>query len=130
VLRRAKPVVFEDESESEVQSDTDPSPAPSARRDLSGRPSLRKGPALATREMETFLPQRESIEEPRPNAVHERVNFLRSEFENEPITKGSQESLAALRAEFRRKHVQNDDEPGGLTLPSFSLGGIRPRASL
>jgi pilus assembly protein CpaB len=129
LLRRTKTIVFDDEPETE---DTDPSPAPSARRDLGGRPSLRKGPVLMPRENAEFLPQRESAEdESRPNPVHERVNFLRSEFENEPITKGSQESLAALRAEFRRKHVTLDEEESsGFALPSFSLGGKAPRIML
>jgi len=129
LLRRTKTIVFNDDPDID---ETDPSPAPSARRDLGGRPSLRKGPVSMPRENAEFLPQRESIpDEERPNPVHERVNFLRSEFENEPITKGSQESLAALRAEFRRKHVtQDEDESSGFSLPSFSLAGKAPRIIL
>jgi pilus assembly protein CpaB len=125
LLRRSKTIVFDDDPDTD---DSDPSPAPSARRDLGGRPSLRKGPVLMPRENAEFLPQRELPEdEERPNPVHERMDFLRSEFENEPITKGSQESLAALRAEFRRKHVTlDDDEAAGFSLPSFSLAGLKP----
>jgi pilus assembly protein CpaB len=129
LLRRTKTIVFNDDPDID---DTD-APASSARRDLGGRPSLRKGPVLMPREAETFLPQRESVpEEQAPNAVHERQNFLRSEFENEPITRGSQETLAALRADFRRKHVALDDDEGGagLSLPSFSLSGKAPRILL
>ena len=127
MLRRTKTIVFDDDPETD-----DGAPAPSARRDLGGRPSLRKGPVLMPRENADYLPQREFDEdEPRANPVHERVNFLRSEFENEPISKGSQESLAALRAEFRRKHVTLDEEESsGFSLPSFSLGGKAPRIIL
>lgn len=128
MLRRTKTIVFDDEPN--AQSETD-APRGSARRDLdSGRPTLRKGPVLTPREPPaSFLPQREDEPEPepRPNPVHERVNFLRSEFENEPISRGSQESLAALRAEFRRKHVEAGEDLGtGPSLPSFSLAGLRP----
>jgi pilus assembly protein CpaB len=75
-----------------------------------------------------MLPQRESIsEEPRPNPVHERMSFLRSELEDSPISNGSPDSLAALRAEFRRKHIENAEDPSaGPTAPRFSLGGIKP----
>jgi pilus assembly protein CpaB len=60
-----------------------------------------------------------------PNPVHERMSYLRSELEDAPISKGSQESLAALREEFRRKHVTSEDAPGpAFTLPS--LGGLKP----
>lgn len=129
MLRRTKTIVFDDELD--TQNDNDPiASRGSARRDLeSGRPSLRKGPLSAARE-NGFLPQRETLtddDEPRANPVHERVNFLRSEFENEPISRGSQDSLAALRAEFRRKHVENGDDTGtGPSLPSFTLGGLKP----
>lgn len=124
MLRRTKTVVFDD-TDTQSMGDADPSPAPSARRDLGGRPTLRKGPS-SVRESADPLPQRESLEdEPRPNPVHERMNFLRSELEESPISKGSQESLAALRAEFRRKHVTTDEEQGpSFALPSF--GGIKP----
>ena len=123
MLRRSKTVVLDDDMDTDIP---DPAPAPSARRDLGGRPTLRKGPLAMPREAAEFLPQRESIPEEAPtNPVHERMNFLRSELEDAPITKGSQESLAALRAEFRRKHVQADDEPGA-GLPAFSLGGLKP----
>ena len=124
MLRRTKTIVFDDNPDSD---DTD-APAPSARRDLGGRPSLRKGPVLMARDTAEFLPQRESIDETSPpNPVHARQDFLRSEFENEPITRGSQDTLAALRADFRRKHVTVDeDESGGFSLPSFSLGGKAP----
>lgn len=125
MLRRSKTVVFNDDPEN--FSETDPSPGPSARRDLGGRPSLRKGPVLTPRETE-ILPQRESIsDEPRANPVHERMSFLRSELEDSPITNGSQESLAALRAEFRRKHIENADDPNFTApRPAFTLGGLKP----
>ena len=128
MLRRTKTIVFDDDSNTDSDPVLVPGSAQPARRDLGGRPSLRKGPLQMRRENAEFLPQRESIEEEQPpNPVHERVNLLRSEFENEPITRGSQESLAALRAEFRRKHVPFDDEEGsGLSLPSFSLAGLKP----
>ena len=127
MLRRTKTIVFNDDPDTD---DTD-TPASSARRDLGGRPSLRKGPVLMPREAETFLPQRESLGDQHPNAVHERQSFLRSEFENEPITRGSQDTLAALRADFRRKHVSVDeDESPGFSLPSFSLGGKAGRILL
>jgi pilus assembly protein CpaB len=127
LLRRTKTIVFNDDPDTD---DTD-TPASSARRDLGGRPSLRKGPVLMPREAETFLPQRESLGDQHPNAVHERQSYLRSEFENEPITRGSQDTLAALRADFRRKHVSVDeDESPGFSLPSFSLGGKAGRILL
>jgi pilus assembly protein CpaB len=126
LLRRTKTIVFDDEPD--TQNDNQPLLRTTARRDLdSGRPSLRKGPTFTPRETE-ILPQRESLptDEPKANPVHERVNFLRSEFENEPISKGAPDSLAALRAEFRRKHVENgDDTASGPSLPSFSFG-IKP----
>lgn len=127
MLRRTKTVAFTDDTDPQLNGDSDPSPAPSARRDLGSRASLRKGPAAIGRDATDVLPQRESIsDEPRPNPVHERVNFLRSELEEAPITRGSQESLAALRAEFRRKHVALDEQDStGFALPSFSLGGFR-----
>jgi pilus assembly protein CpaB len=128
LLRRTKTIVFDDEPD--TQNDNEPSVLrKAARRGLDiGRTSLRKGPTLTPRETE-ILPQRESIpdDEPSANPVHERVNFLRSEFENEPISRGSQESLAALRAEFRRKHVENgDDTSSGPSLPSVSFGFLKP----
>jgi pilus assembly protein CpaB len=128
LLRRTKTIVFEDDPDTSAYSEADPSPTPSARRDLGGRPSIRKGPALTAREAE-ILPQRESISEsqPRANPVHERMNFLRSELEDSPITNGSPESLAALRAEFRRKHIENaEDLSLGASRPGISLGGIKP----
>ncbi len=65
--------------------------------------------------------------EPAPNAVHERMDVLRSEFEGAPISNGSQESLAALRAEFRRKHIENAEDPNfGAPPRAFSLGGLKP----
>lgn len=122
MLRRSKTVVFNDDPDT---SETDPSPGPSARRELGGRPSLRKGPVLTPRETE-ILPQRETIsDEPRANPVHERMSFLRSELEDSPISTGSPESLAALRAEFRRKHIENAEDPGVAPRPSFSLGGLK-----
>lgn len=128
MLRRTKTIVFDDEPD--TQNDNEPSVLrKAARRGLDvGRTTLRKGPVLTQRETE-FLPQREFVSEDAPpvNPVHERQNFLRSEFENEPISKGSQESLAALRAEFRRKHVENgDDGSAGPSLPSVSLGFLKP----
>lgn len=123
MLRRTKTIVFDDAPDTQDYGDSEPAERGSAR-----RASLRKGPVLATTERD-FLPQRESIteDEPSPNPVHERVDFLRSQFENEPISRGSQESLAALRAEFRRKHVEaGDDTSTGVSLPSFSLGGLKP----
>lgn len=130
MLRRTKPIVFDDDPDTQNYNEPEPAALRNpARRGLdSGRPSLRKGPVLAPRDSE-ILPQRESLPDPeaRPNPVHERVDFLRSEFENEPITRGSQDSLAALRAEFRRKHVENgEDTSPGVSLPSFTLGGIKP----
>ena len=100
MLRRTKTVVFDDDPDTQDYGEPEPAALRSAaRRGLdSGRPSLRKGPVLTPRETE-ILPQREAIpDEPRRNPVHERVDFLRSEFENEPISRGSQDSLAALRA--------------------------------
>jgi pilus assembly protein CpaB len=124
VLRRTKTIVFDDDPDTQSLGDADPSPVPSARRDLGGRPSLRKGPSVV-RETADFLPQRELEDEPGPNPVHERMNLLRSEFENEPISKGAQESLAALRADFRRKLVTLDENEGpGFALPA--LGGLKP----
>ena len=126
MLRRTKTIVFNDDPDPSTFGEDDLAPASSARRPLeASRPSLRKVPAPVQEEPASFLPQRESLDEDsRPNPVHERMNFLRSELEDSPISKGSQESLAALRAEFRRKHVVEEEQAGGLSLPSF--GGLKP----
>jgi len=118
VLRRTKTIVFNDDPDTAIYGE--PEPSPSARRPFeSARATLRKvPPAVPASDSEAFEPA------PAPNAVHERMNFLRSEFENEPISRGSQESLAALREEFRRKHVTSEDAPGpAFALPS--LGGFK-----
>ncbi len=121
MLRRTKTIVLRDDPDTSAYGETEPAPAPSARRPLDGtRPTLRKVPPA--------MPATESefADEPAtPNPVHERMNFLRSELEDAPISKGSQESLAALREEFRRKHVALEEEPGGgFSLPAF--GGLKP----
>ncbi|MEO7223803.1 MAG: Flp pilus assembly protein CpaB [Devosia sp.] len=122
MLRRTKTIVFNDEPDTTTYDDGEPAAAPSARRDLGARSGLRNGPAFTPREVPS-----ETMAEPAPNPVHERMNFLRSEFEGEPITSGSQESLAALRAEFRRKHIENAADPNaGPSQPAFSLGGLKP----
>ena len=118
MLRRTKTIVFNDDPDTAIYGE--PEPSPSARRPFeSVRATLRKvPPAVPASDSEAFEPA------PAPNAVHERMNFLRSEFENEPISRGSQESLAALREEFRRKHVTSEDAPGpAFALPS--LGGFK-----
>jgi pilus assembly protein CpaB len=121
VLRRTKTIVLRDDPDTSAYGEAEPAPAPSARRPLDGtRPTLRKvPPAMPATESEI------ADEPTAPNPVHERMNFLRSELEDAPISKGSQESLAALREEFRRKHVALEDEPGGgFSLPA--LGGLKP----
>jgi pilus assembly protein CpaB len=125
VLRRTKTIVFNDDPDQSTFGEDDPALARSARRPLeASRPSLRKVSPAGEDDTATFLPQRESDEDSRPNPVHERMNFLRSELDDAPISKGAQESLAALRAEFRRKHVVEDEQGGGISLPSF--GGLKP----
>ncbi len=121
MLRRTKTIVFRDDSDTSAYGETEPSPAPSARRPLDGaRPVLRQvSPAEPAAEPEL------ADEPATSNSVHERMNFLRSELDDAPISKGSQESLAALREEFRRKHVALKDEPHtGFGLPA--LGGLTP----
>ena len=117
MLRRSKTISFEDD---ETASDTSEAPPrPSLRRSLDSLrgANLRVAP---TPEVET------EFDEPViENPVHQRFDQLRSELDQAPITKGSQESLQALREEFRRRHVGNADENGGVSLPSFSLGGLR-----
>jgi pilus assembly protein CpaB len=119
LLRRTKTIAFNDE----------PDPIDD-RLEAPVRPSLRRSlDALRSASLRTVppepLPQREDSELD-DNPVHRRMDFLSSELEREPITKGSQESLQALREEFRRKHVGNDEPAQGLSLPSFSLGGLKP----
>src|SRR5690349_15135224 len=92
------------------------------------RPSLRRNlDALRSASLRMAPPpvreEAEEADEPRDNPVHERFERIRSEFEHSPISKGSQESLAALREEFRRKHVSSDDASPGVSLPS--IGGMR-----
>ena len=91
------------------------------RRNLDLRSDAARPSRFTPHEVET-----DDSPEPAANPVHERMNFLRSEFDETPISKGSQESLAALRAEFRRKHVEAADEPAPRGLPSFSFGGLKP----
>ena len=121
MLRRTKTIVFDDESDSSIE-EGEAAPTSSARRPLEGpRPTLRKVPPAAAIPASTAV----QPEPAQPNAVHERMNFLRSEFEDAPISRGSQESLAALREEFRRKHVTSEDSPA----PAFALpalGGLKP----
>lgn len=92
------------------------------------RPSLRRNlEALrpAARQPEDASIEADNDDATAPaNAVHERLDFLRSEFDPQTISKGSQESLAALREEFRRKHLGNTDNSApAVSLPSF--GGLK-----
>jgi pilus assembly protein CpaB len=118
LLRRSKTIAFDDDLDSDVEG-IDANVRPSLRRNLETlrRASLRMAPPPAEP-----LAQREDLDEPQDNPVHERFDRVRSELEHAPISKGSQESLAALREEFRRKHVSSDDTPG-VSMPSF--GGLR-----
>ena len=117
MLRRSKTISFEDD---ETASDTSEAPPrPSLRRSLD---SLRGGNlrVAPTPDVET------GFDEPATdNPVHQRFDQLRSELDQAPITKGSQETLQALREEFRRKHVGNIEDSSGVSLPSLPLGGIR-----
>jgi pilus assembly protein CpaB len=117
LLRRSKTISFEDD---ETASDTSEAPQrPSLRRNLDAQrnASLRIAPTLDA--------DTEFDEPVAENPVHQRFDQLRSELDHAPITKGSQESLQALREEFRRKHVGNVDDNGGVSLPSLPLGGLR-----
>lgn len=121
MLRRTKTIVFDDDTDVSAHSEADPSASRTARRGLSG---LRRPHGVAQREPD-YLPQRESIPDEAPNPVHERQDFLRAEFDSAPISNGSPDSLAALRAEFRRKHVENgEDKSSGVALPRS--GALRP----
>jgi pilus assembly protein CpaB len=124
VLRRSKTIVFKDDLDSDEgsSSETELASPRGARRefDLRGGAS-RPSPRLAAREVEP-----DDSPEPTTNPVHERMDFLRSELEDAPISKGSQESLAALRAEFRRKHVEGAEDAAQQSLPRFSFGGLKP----
>lgn len=112
MLRRSKTINF----------DNDPVPADSQSIDAPARPVLRRNLEALRGGGATPLPQRE--DPPAENPVHERFDFLRSELDQAPISKGAQESLAALREDFRRRHVGNG-QPDAPALALPSLGGIR-----
>jgi pilus assembly protein CpaB len=119
LLRRSKTIVFNDDPDS---TDAEPMEAPV-------RPSLRRNlEALRNatlRVAESPAEVAEEPAEPADNPVQQRFDRLRDELEQAPITKGSQESLQALREEFRRKHVGNADDQSVPSRPSFSLSGLR-----
>jgi pilus assembly protein CpaB len=117
LLRRSKTIAFNDDPEAEIGA-IDAPLRPSLRRNLETlrSASLRMAPPPMREEAE-------QADEARDNPVHEQFDRVRSEFEHSPISKGSQESLAALREEFRRKHVSSDDASPGVSLPS--IGGLR-----
>ncbi len=119
MLRRSKTIAFDDDLNPEVEA-IDAPMRPSLRRNLEAlrSASLRMAPPPAEAREEL-----DDADEPRDNLVHQRFDRVRSELEESPITKGSQESLAALREEFRRKHTSSEDGAPGVSLPS--LGGMR-----
>lgn len=119
MLRRSKTIVFDDDTDSAAPEPMEAGMRPSLRRNLDGlrNASLRVAPSPSEPE--------DDIDAPADNPVHQRFDMLRSELDSAPITKGSQESLQALREEFRRKHVGNTDDQAGVSLPSISLGGMR-----
>ena len=118
MLRRSKTIVFDDDPAPSREEPVEQAPRPTLRRNVETLRATPPRPAPAP-EFDTGL-----ADVPEDNPVHQRFDYLRSELEQAPISKGSQESLAALREEFRRKHAIEDDA-GGPSLPSFSLGGIR-----
>jgi pilus assembly protein CpaB len=118
LLRRSKTIAFDDEPSSEAMAG---SGRPSLRRNLDSlRASLRVAPEAEPEIYDSEPPVAD-------NPVHQRFDQLRNDLEQSPISKGSQESLAALREEFRRKHLGNTDEiEAGPAMPSFTLGGLKP----
>jgi pilus assembly protein CpaB len=119
LLRRSKTIDFNDDPDPSEASIEAPMRA-SLRRNLDAlrNASLRMAPPPVREEPEM------GEDSPRENPVHQRFDQLRSELEQAPISKGSQESLAALREEFRRKHVSSEDGAPA-SMPSFSLAGFR-----
>ena len=104
MLRRTKTIVFRD-----GEQDDD---APSA----SDTPQ-HTGPRMA-----------DNADESGANPVHDRLNHLRSELEDAPISRGAQESLAAVRAEFRRRHVAVADQVAAARGPvgGRTFAGLTP----
>jgi pilus assembly protein CpaB len=114
LLRRAQTIVLKEDD------DTPPAPAP----------TLRRGPRLERRSFETVEsePETAAASAPQPEAepeaapvggAQQRLNFLRGELDHNPISKGSPQSLEALRAQFQRTLHAAVDEPEP-TMPRFS----------
>ncbi len=125
MLRRTKTIAFRDDPEPET-----PAASGGTRRlDRSGLERLRtdapRGPHLHVE------PDPEPVEEDAaaaPNGAHQRLDDLRAALERAPISSAAPESLAALRAEFRRKHIESVEEGGnhGLGAGFDWRGALKP----
>lgn len=103
MLRRTKTIVFRDSLEPE--DDTPP------RHSL-----LRHRPEAVDLDLD------EPVAAAAPSPAKEQLNQLRSELDENPISKGSPHSLEALRAEFQRtlqSRVDDGSANAGPTLPGF-----------
>ena len=125
MLRRAKTIVFRDEPEARESAQAVAEQLRAGRRELgSFRTEFRTTPRQTAPE-----PEAEPTDEASPvlAGARQRMEFLRDELDREPISKGAQESLAALRAEFRRKHIESPEDLSQPPSPATgNWGGIRP----
>ena len=103
MLRRSKTIVFKDDDETDEAGF------------LPQRPSLLRKPLEAVGDDYDDAPAAAS-------PAKDQLNFLRSELDENPISKGSPHSLEALRAEFQRTlqhRVHDGSAETGRTLPGF-----------
>lgn len=119
MLRRSKTIVFREE-------DTDPQDAPPV---MARRPERRGLEALrATPRPAPVAPlpvDADEAEDPAPNAPQQRLERLRAELDEHPISKGSPRSLEALRSEFQKGLASYADEPAAYVAPAHSFDGTR-----
>ena len=118
MLRRSKTIVFDNDPDAGAETVQEPR-RPTLRRTFetprNAAPRPVAAPADTDRDGEASA-----------NPVNQRFDQLRAELEEAPITRGAQESLAALREEFRRKHVGNDEPSPALSVPGLPWRGIKP----
>lgn len=106
MLRRTKTIVFRDDE----PADDEPAARPSL---------LRRKPEPVGLDFDR--PGNDEFDAPASGAK-EQLSYLRSELEENPISKGSPHSLEALRAEFQRtlaSRVDDGSADAGPTLPGF-----------
>jgi len=90
---------------------------PARRLDRSGLERLRAETIQGGPRLHRAAPDPEPVEDiiapdPAPGGARQRLDDLRAELERAPISSAAPESLAALRAEFRRKHIESVEDGG------------------